>query len=65
MHTHVFYTYPETGVPIANPGYLKNFNKIMVANGIVGFRDMYGVDKAIHIYKEKIASGEFFPLTRC
>jgi len=61
MHTHVFYTYPETGVPIANPGYLKNFNKIMVANGIVGFRDMYGVDEAMHIYKEKIASGEFFP----
>ena len=61
MHTHVFYTYPETGVPIAKPEYLKNFNKIMVANGVLGFRDMYGVDDAMHIYVKGIANGEFFP----
>lgn len=62
MHNHVLANFEKGSFKqIPNPKYLENFNKLMVANGVLGFRDMYSGDASMEYYKNKIIVGDYFP----
>ncbi|MCK5682830.1 amidohydrolase family protein, partial [bacterium] len=62
MHTHVLANFEKGSFKqVPNPTYLENFNKLMVANGVLGFRDMYGGDASMKLYRKKIDDGDYFP----
>lgn len=48
MHTHLLWSLPE----------FNRHNKMMIANGVTGFRDMWGSDSIASLVKQKFSSGE-------
>ena len=48
MHTHLLWSIPE----------FYRHNKMMIANGVTGFRDMWGSDSIASLVKDKFLTGE-------